>query len=74
MMSQKVATMKHTSLSISIESVTHTKQATFLESTLVCFLGATFCDIINEAECTALLDSNIHLLQGAKKDADIKRN
>ena len=42
-------TQEHPSSPISIESGTHTKQATFLGSTHVCFLCATFCDIINEA-------------------------
>ena len=49
--SEKVAHRQHTSLPISIESGTHNKQATFLGSTHVCFLGATFCDIINGAQC-----------------------
>ena len=45
----KGSTHEHPLSPISIESGTHTKQATFLGSTHVCFLGATFCDIINGA-------------------------
>ena len=45
----KGSTQEHPSSPISIESGTHTKQATFLGSTHVCFLCATFCDIINGA-------------------------
>ena len=45
----KGSTKEHPLSPISIESGTHTKQATFLGSTHVCFLGATLCDIFNGA-------------------------
>ena len=45
----KGSTQEHPLSPISIESGTHTKQATFLGSTHVCFLCAAFCDMINGA-------------------------
>ena len=41
----------HPSLTINLESGTHTKLATLLGSTHGWFLGDSFCDIINGAKC-----------------------